>query len=303
MKGLKLLLALIIFLFLVSVGWAYQAGISANRTIFNHGYYEQVLAETNLSASIHEHLQEVILEEMSDEMPDHMAAVVTRVLLIVFNEEWFKEQTIIITDDFVRYVTGEQQSFQAVIDLRDEKEQLSNNLENALSVIPGQILRIFGFDPQELKLLAGSLVEEMPLPDRLPVEQVLMEHEAGRELLELLGLARQFCSVYRYLTAAVFIAGLLLLYFLTGPFGALKWFGTAALLSGVSFYLALQGWDVIIPIMLEMGLISGDLFDTNAFYDVFGYSVQLITSVPFYYGLFGLAVLVFGAVAGRFISR
>ncbi len=303
MKGLKLFAAIIIFLVLISVGWAYQGGLSANRTIFNQDYYEQMLVETNLSTSIHEHLQETILEEMSEEMPDHMAAVVTRVLLMVFTEEWFAEQTIMITDDFVRYVTGEQQSIQAVIDLREEKEELSNRLEMALTVIPEQILRMLGFDPEELYLLADVLIEQMPLPDRLPLEQLLMEQEAGRDLLNLLSLARQFCSVYRYITAAVFILGLIVLFFLTGLSSALKWFGAAALLSGVSFYLALQGWDIILPVMLELGLISGGLFETGFFYDVLEYSVNLVAIVPFYYTLFGLAVLVVGSAIGKLLPR
>jgi len=302
-KGLKLFALIVIFLVLISVGWAYQGGLSANRTIFEQDYYEQMLAETNLSTSIHEHLQETILEEMSEEMPDHMAAVVTRVLLMVFTEEWFEEQTIIITDDFVRYVTGEQQSIKAVIDLREEKEELSAKLEMALTVIPEQLLRMLGFDPAELYLLAESLVEQMPLPDRLPVEQLLMEQEAGRDLLNLLSLTRQFCSVYRYLTAAAFILGLLLLYFITGPFDALKWFGAAAMLSGASFYLALQGWNVILPGMLELGLISSDLLETAAFYNIFEYSVPLIAIVPFYYALFGLAVLAVGIVFGKLLPR
>lgn len=299
MKGLKLFAVIIIFLVLISVGWVYQVGLSANRTIFDQGYYEQILAETNLSASIHEHLQEIILEEMSEEMPDHMAAVVTRVLLMVFTEEWFEEQTIMITDDFVRYVTGDQHSIQAVIDLREEKEELSDRLEMALTVIPEQILRMLGFDPEELYLLAEVLIEQMPLPDRLPVEQLLMEQEAGRELLNLLSLARQFCSVYLYLTAAAFMFGLIILYSLAGLFSALKWFGAAAIFSGASFFLALQGWDIILPVMLELGLISGVLFETGVFYGVFEYSVDLIAIIPFYYILFGLAVLIVGLAIGK----
>ena len=303
MKGQKLFAVIIIVIVLILAGWALQGGFSANRTIFNQDYYEQMMVETNLSTSIHEHLQETILEEMSEEMPDHMAAVVTRVLLMVFTEEWFEEQTIMITDDFVRYVTGEQQSIQAVIDLREEKEELSTKLEMSLTVIPEQILRMLGFDPEELYLLAEALVEQMPLPDRLSVEQLLMEQEAGRDLLNLLSLARQFCSVYRYLTAAAFILGLLLLYFLTGPFGALKWFGLAAMLSGASFYMVLQGWNLLLPVMLELGLISGGLLETTAFYNVFEYSITLITIVPLYFALFGLAVLAAGFVSGRIFSR
>ena len=302
MKGLKLFAVIIIFLVLISVGWLLQGGLSANRTIFDQGYYEQMLVETNLSTGIHEHLQETILEEMSEEMPDHMAAVVTRVLLMVFTEEWFEEQTIMITDDFVRYITGEQQSIQAVIDLREEKEELSAKLEMALTVIPEQILRMLGFDPEELYLLAEALIDQMPLPDRLPVEQLLMEQEAGRDLLNLLSLARLFYIVYGYLTAAAFILGLLLLYFLAGPFGAMKWFGAAALLSGISFFLVLQGWDSFSPLFQELGLIRSDLFETNLFINVFGYSINLIRHIPLYYSLFGLAALLCGIAAGKIIS-
>lgn len=303
MKGFKLFALIIIFFVLISVGWVYQGGLSANRTIFDQGYYEQMLVETNLSAGIHEYLQDTILEEMSEEMPDHMAAVVTRVLLMVFTEEWFEEQTIMITDDFVRYITGEQHSIQAVIDLREEKKELSDRLEMALTVIPEQILRIFGFDPEELYLLAEILVEQMPLPDRLPVEQLLMEQETGRELLNLLKMARQFCSIYRYLTAAAFILSLIILYFLVGPFNALKWFGAAAIFSGVSFYLALRVWDVIVPVMLELGLISGNFFNTGVFYDVTEYSAKLVSVIPVYYILVGLAVLAVGIASGKIFPR
>lgn len=303
MKGLKLFAIIVFFLVLISVGWVYQGGLSANRTIFDQDYYGQMLAETNLSAGIHDYLQETILEELSDEMPDHMAAVVTRVLMMVFTEDWFEEQTIMITDDFVRYVTGEQQSIQAVIDLREEKKELSDRLEMALTVIPEQILRMLGFDPEELYLLAEVLVERMPLPDRLPVEQLLMEQEAGRDLLNLLNLARQFCGIYRYLTAAAFILSLIILYFLVGPFRALKWFGAATMFSGASFFLALRVWDNFLPVMLELGLINGDLFETAVFYDILEYSVSLITIVPIYYTLFGLAVLAVGIAFGKFFPR
>ncbi len=303
MRDLKLFVVIIIFLVLISAGWVLQAGLSANRTVFEQGYYEQMLAETTISTGIHELLQEAILEKMSEEMPDLMAAVVTRVLLMVFTEEWLEQQTIMIADDFVRYVTGEQQSIQAVIELHKEKEELSANLEMALTVIPEQILQMLGFDPEELYDLAEVLIDQMPLPDRLPAEQLLMEMETGRDLLKLLSLARQFCSAYLYLTAVAFILGLLLLYLLTGPFGALKWFGTAALLSGASFYLLLQRWDTVLPIITALGLNSGVLLETAFFYNVFEYSIALIITVPLYYTLFGLAVLAVGIASDRIFSR
>ncbi len=300
MKSFKIILLAAISLVLVAAGWIYQAGLSAGQTVFSSTYYHEAVAETELTSYIHEVEQDRLMEEMSAEMPDNMAMVVTRVFLTVFDEQWVGEKLLVVSDDVVLYITGEQPALRAVIDLREEKEQLGKNLELALTVIPGQILSMLGFDPQELDDLAVALVEQMPLPDLITVQDLLAMNSLNGDLASLLNMARHYHSYYLYVSFAVFILMLFAAYRLAGIPAALKWFGASAVISGAGFYIAMQAGRFVLPTMFELGMVDESFYGSEAYISVMNFSVERMLHIPAYYTLFGILVVLAGLLTGSF---
>ncbi len=299
MKGSKTLLMVIIFLLLVAVGWACQVGLSAEQTVFDNDYYRGILDETGLDSHIYGVMQDRLQEGISAEMPDNLAYVVTMVLSAVFNEEWVGKQILVLTDDIVLYLRGEQPSLQAAIDLREKKDQLRVNLENALTVIPDQILFMLGFDPQQLDALVGFLVYQLPLPDQLAVEELLAAWDTDDRLIDALAKIRQYQRFYGPLSVTGFALLLFAGSLLVGPFRALKWFGAAAVVSGLGFYLALQAGNYLYPVLLDSGFMEGRIFAHEIFIPVLEFSVNRIVYIPVYYALAGLAAVLLGTAADK----
>jgi len=303
MKGIKLFILIILFLLLVPVGWVFQAGLTAENTVLNSAYYEDLLAETELTNYLHELLYDRFLKNISEQMPESLAKVVTEILMFVFDEDWLEEQILYITDDLLLYVGGDQPAVQAVIDLREKKEEIRSNLETALNLLPDQLLVMLGFDPQAIGDLTEMLVDDMPLPDRIAAKNILSEEGEQGNLMTSLIKVRQYRSLYTYLTYAALILLLLFNYLLAGAAGAFKWFGAAVLVSGIIFFLALQAVLMFLMAPLTGALEAGGLIDPDILSSVIEFSAGRTAVIPIYFSLAGLAMLLIGILVGKLVKK
>lgn len=296
MKQLKVMLLIIIFILLVATGWAFQAGISAERTIMSGSFYRDMIGRTELSPYIHAALQEQLYTEVSAVMPDNLAAVVTRVLVTVFDEQWVEEQTLVIVDDLLDYIKGRQGDLNAVIDLRDKKEQLKRGITGALDLIPRQLIMMMGFDPLDLEEMAAGLINELPMPDELSVKQILAGQAEGGSIYTSLDQYKRIRFIYLYLPYPVFLFLFFLAYKLTGAAGACKWFGGAALISGVTLSLVLQIARSYYLLPLLSAIIPGWLPEPELLLPAARYAVDSAAAFSLYYTLVGLILMLTGGL-------
>jgi len=303
MKGIKLFLLIIFFLLLIPVGWVFQAGLTAELTVLNSDYYHDLLEETDLTAYFQELLHDRLFEDISEQIPESLAIVVADALMIVFDEDWLEEQILLMTDDLLLYVKGDQPSVQAVIDLREKKEEVRYNLETALTLLPDQLLTMLGFDPQEIGGFTEMVVDEMLLPDQIAVKKLLSEEGEKGDLMTSLIRVRQYRSLYTYLTYAALILLLLFNYLLAGVARASKWIGAAVIASGISFFMILQLVLMILLAPLAAALEAGGLLRPEIVISVVEFSAARTAVIPIYFSLAGLAVLLFGILAGKLVKK
>ena len=303
MKGIKLFLLIIFLLLLIPVGWVFQAGLTAEHTVLNRDYYHDLLEETDLTAYFQELLHDRLFEDISEQIPESLAIVLADALMIVFDENWLEEQILLITDDLLLYVKGDQPSVQAVIDLREKKEEVRYNLETALTLLPDQLLTMLGFDPQEIGDFTEMVVDEMPLPDQIAVKELLSEEGEKGDLMTSLIRVRQYRSLYTYLTYAALVLLLLFNYLLAGVARASKWIGAAVIASGISFFMILQIVLMILLAPLTAALEADGLLRPEIVISVVEFSAARTAVIPIYFSLAGLALLLFGILAGKLVKK
>ncbi len=303
MNGIKTILLIIIFLLLIPVGWAFQAGLTAEHTVLNSDYYHDLLNQTDITGDFHGMLEDRLFRDISDQLPENLANVVKAVMITVFDEEWLGEQILIIIDDLLLYIKGEQPSVQAVIDLREKKRKLADTLERSIAVLPDQLLYMMGFDPQALENSVMMIVDEMPLPDQVYVEELLAAEGTYPNVLTSLAKIRQFRILYAYLAPAALILLLLLNYLLAGAARAFKWFGAAVITAGISYFLALQTVMPLILGPLKTALNAESLLRPETVATVVAFSAARVTVIPLYFSLAGLLIALVGLVIGLFTKN
>jgi hypothetical protein len=300
LNGIKIIILVVIFLLLIAVGGVFQAGQSAERTVLNSDYYPELLEETELVSYLHAAIHERLLQEIADGVPEEMRSLFASALLAVFDQTWLEEQILIITDDLILYVRGEQPVLQAGVDLTEKKEELARNLEAGLALVPDQFLVLIGLDPRVIQEAIQAMVSEMPLPDRLELDTLLSEEGVTDDLAASLLKVRQYRALYTYLPYAAFIFFLVFSYLLAGPAGALKWFGSAALISGILFFFLLQGATLLYLFPLEIGEAGSSFLQSDMGKTAVRHAADQATFIALYYALAGLALVLTGIVVGKF---
>lgn len=296
MKQLKLMLLIFIFILLVATGWAFQVGISAERTIMSSSFYRDMISRTELVPYIHAALQEQLYSEISAVMPGNLATVVTTVLMTVFDEQWVGEQTLVVVDDLLGYLKGRQGDFEAVIDLRDKKEQLRLGIRGALDMIPRQVIMMMGFDPLDLEEMAAGLINELPMPDEIKVKHIITGQEERGNIYNSLDQFKRIRILYLYLLYPVFLFLFFLASKLTGVAGACKWFGGAALISGVTLSLVLQLVRSYYLLPLLSAIVPGWLPEPELLLPAARFAVDNSAAFSLYYTLGGLLLMLTGGL-------
>ncbi|MBW6463911.1 MAG: hypothetical protein ACNA7Z_01185 [Dethiobacteria bacterium] len=296
MNKVKHSILIVIFIVLVLNGFLFQTGFSAGRTVLNSAYYRTMINETELASFIHAVVQEHIFREVSTELPDNLALIITGSITMVFDQEWLEEQVVLVTDDYIDYIKGRKDTPRAVLDLRQKKEELRKGIENALDLIPGQVISLVGFDSLDLEELAAELVAGLPLPDEVEVQQLLEQQNVSDEFLLLLQNLRQYRTFYTYLPFLLYFIFFYIVYRIAGLPGALKWFGGAALISGVIFSIFLQGIRTYYLKLLVEELAFSGLPEPEMLLASLRYVIDDIAAISLYFALAGVSAMLLGGL-------
>ncbi len=273
------------------------------QTIFSNDYYSELLAESEIVPTLHSTLQEEVYNELATEMPREAAVVVSGVVFSVFDESWIEEQIMIVVDDSLLVVTGEKSNFEAVIDLEPKKAELETELKRALDALPDEVLAELGLQPGMTDQLVNEIISDIELPDKIYLSELLADDSGLTADLSAAADTQQARVAYLYLPILGYALFLIFNILLAGFGGGLKWTGSAAFVSGISFLFMLQAVKFLAGGPLRSALTEADFPAIDAALFLLEYTLNRASAVPLYYALAGVVLILFGFLIGAIFKK
>ncbi len=221
-SGFGLIGLILAFLILIVTGWFSQASIGIERTIFNADYYTKLSRDIELSSFLHRSLEEQMRPRPAGPGVDPQgptgAEIQSSLLMMeIFHEAWVEEQFLMIVEDLIAVLDGEQNTFTASIQLGQVKEQLSSSTDP---------------DLQQL----GS-----ELPENIPLQSIFgADPDSWHQFQRVVSNLQTFRSLFNIGPYIVFIMLIAFCIFVAGFNSSLKWVGSSAIISGITFLGLLQ---------------------------------------------------------------
>lgn len=316
MRRLKIFLLILISIFVVLSGWFYLAGMSAERTVLSNSYYQDLAAETDLVSTLHQELRDSLpqmaLQDITKELEADLTEqekifmeiglqIITDAFLQSFDEAWLEDQLLVVTDDVLAVIKGEQQTFTAVINLRENKEQFREKLINSLETLPAELTEMLDIPTAQTEQMAEQILTEMDLPDQIYLADLIAGNgdKMPRDLKNAVSTVQTTRGTYQYLPYFIFVLMLLLSFLLAGYAGGLKWFGGAVVFFSITFLVGIQFSNtLILPVVFSE--IKNELpFSPQLFYSAADYTVSSVLIIPLFTAAVGLIFIFSGIILGR----
>ncbi len=331
MKALKIISLVIFSLLLVIIGWSYLLGMGLERTVFNFSYYEGLIEHEDIEMDdiisgiveeididLEEEPGEILNEEREEEMFPGMSGLLQKIMADALEEtieaSWVEEQALLVVEDMLRLARGDVDTLSVVIELDDFQEKFMENMEQRIKAVTDEELIEAGVPEENLDQVKGMFIEEFTqmmeeaaeengegpeIPLEIDLGQVMQEGELSPEFELALNRVQAYHTYFPALHYAAFAVILLLSCLLAGIWGGLKWFGTSAMVSSVTFLGGLfvaQGL-LIIPMLTETSEelpLALDILTAAA-----GYTVSRMYLAPIVFAGIGLVFLIVGLIFGN----
>ncbi|MCF8011034.1 MAG: hypothetical protein K9L17_01030 [Clostridiales bacterium] len=297
----KIAAALLLIVFVIG-GWIYLAGMGVERTVINSPYYHGLINEVNVVKHLHEgfqsNMKQTILEQIPSEQFEYaedkgkgFSEIIVNSLGEAYHVEWMEKQVLKVVNDILAVVKGNQENLTAVINLETGKERFKNELSNRL-----ENANYDGKEPvpEVIKSDAYKITEEIDIPDQIN----LAELTAGSSMSEtIITKIQTYRSYFQYLPYMFFALVLGLICLLIGISKGLKWFGSAALISGLTFLIILYTAQFALRSLVinfnNIPLNSEVLLSTTE------YTISQVYIVPIIYSAVGVIIF----IAGMFFKK
>lgn len=272
-KALKLSSVILLSIMMVLTGWFYLTGLSAERTMLNRTYYQNLAHETGFIAEAHQELKgalsslvvEVVTSELEREAEVELTAeereiihggldLITLAMAEVFYEEWLEDHFLLITDDVLDLLNGEKQDLTSVINISEGKDRMEEKLIASLEILPADLRDKLNIPVAHVELIVDRFMGEIAFPEEFQLAY-LMERggdSVSEDVEIVVSNLQNVRRLYRYLPPVFFPIFLLLFILLAGPAGGLKWFGATALFISSTFFVGIRlVQSVFIPVLFS----------------------------------------------------
>ncbi len=319
LKNLGLSILLILF---VLTGSIFILGQGIQNTLLKISFYKKAIEKIEISPILIDtallELEEQLTidsEQITSQAKREVRQSLRSVLAETLDEEWTKENIVLVIDDFLSYLKGEQDNLTAVIDLEERKEILNTNLDNEIQtsieaevdrqvrarsdIPPGAEQKVRSQIKQkvenELSGVVGNFVNE--IPNKIAVANLLQSSSNYKDIKIAVSNFQKYYNlfnVYSYLVLAVLI---ILILVLAGVFGSLKWLGSGMIVSGVLTSVILLGTKMFFPLLIDSLGSAYGLDKLSLLIDPFYFKMFIYT---FIYAGLGVLLLILGFVLKRF---
>lgn len=306
---------------LVLAGAVFILGKGADRTLLEASFYEQVAGEVEMSPLITGGFIDRVETRIENDTPevdprirDRIKEVMKGAVSSSLNEEWAEETFLLVVEDGLAYLKGEQEEFKAVIDLRGRKEAIREELSRGVDkATEEEIQRQMkergdeipeGMEQQVRSEIRSEVEARMDisgavlrgLPDEVSLAEVLEENENFPAIEEAAAKFRQMYDLFNIYIYIVLGALAVFIFLLAGFLNGLKWVGWSMVFAGIIMFAAFFGMERAIPSLLEsvdkslqaesIALLTTPLFSK-------------LNTFTLYYTMAGVILL----AAGTFIKR
>ncbi len=280
----------LILIMTVLTGCAFLTGQGLERTLFSAGYYRAILDEID-----GEDLQDYFLAVEPPELNGRqlrIEATIFRTLVRITGEEWLREQAFYAVEEYLLFVTGEQEELVIKVDLLEHQSVFLEALKKELG----------GLCPDLLDEYGPLLLEEIITRFDLPTELTWIELDSKTDLdsgfkedLDRINQARTSLRLLPWISLAVMlVTGFLWL----KPGGTFIALGLGIFLSGVLYYFIWPaGWAAVVVPSVESMAAGQDFLEliwARESHIIYSITKSIINRLSLYFAAFGVAVLVFG---------
>lgn len=317
MKAFKIVLLVLISILLVLGLWGFMANMAVERTALSSAYYRNLMERVDLASSVHSELQEVLPElikegvkegneDEGDEVPEELEEMLTMIsgaFLRAYDEEWLEENLLIVTEDFLGLIKGEQDSLSAVINLKDGKDSLRDELAIELEGMTEEQLKEMDLPSGDIEEITDKIVTEIDIPDELVLGEMFFEDGMDPEAEKVLASMQTARTLLLILPYVIFVLLLVFCCLLAGIAGGLKWYGAAALFSGVTFTFGLLLMRSIFLTRALNSLFEEMPLNPGPFQEALSYTILRAVTVPLVISGLALALLIAGFIFGKMKQR
>lgn len=243
-------------------GLVFLLGKGMEKTVLEKSFYEDIVEETDLSPILvdgfvngMEQQWDSSTVDLPAEEQERIAGILEDSVSEAVSEEWTEETAILVIGDFLSYFKGEQEELTAVVDLRERKEIIKNNLETEFGeVVDAEIDRQIqerdipaSMEDQVRSQVRSEIESNMGMTDSLleniPDEVAVAETLKAQNNLEPIEEARaEFQQSYSFFTGYfhwILILLAIVILAVAGVGRGLQWIGIGMLVSGASLFLFL----------------------------------------------------------------
>ncbi|HMB65237.1 MAG TPA: hypothetical protein VKO42_00020 [Patescibacteria group bacterium] len=269
MKTLKTLSLVILLVLFIMASGIFILAKGAQKTILQPSFYEHVVEETETAPILMETFIKNVesqapsgSENLSEEQLQGIKNTAQESFSRALSEEWADKTAIKIIEDALAYLKGEQDGLTAVIDLKERKNIIRNNLEQTVeeelkNEIPEQYQgritpQMKNWIQSEKEAIMSNMLSN--IPDQISLAESLEKHPESEQIKKSVA---SFQKVYNYLNAVLYATlGVLIILMLVvaGFWGGLKWIGSGMIVAGVMLFGGLFGLKQSLLVTLKSGV-------------------------------------------------
>lgn len=263
-KVLLVILSIIVVLFC----WAIMFESDLTQKVIDQSFIEELMDEIPIARIAHQQAPELVADQIPEDNPPVIIEQLPLAFAEVIDEAWIERTILMVTDDVLKTLTGEQERLTAVIDLRQEKDLIFEQMLSQLDELSHEELMQGGIPlppGADIYMIAPNL--EGPIKDGLPDSFVLAElvDTAGlpMSIAEIQNLYQRVRS-FHTIGLIIFIPLSIILYLLlAGIPNAFKWSGFTLIIAGALYIIGLfvvrsMGITAVTAMELPFGL-DGEL--------------------------------------------
>jgi hypothetical protein len=310
-KAVKIIVLGLLTVVFIAYSLAFMAYRGLNATLLDQQYYHSVIGDYNLPDTLHTELENMISAIARDGVtggktitnPAEKAAADSQVMLITnaitsaLDEQWIEEQTVMITDDVVNFLTGKQGSLSVAINLKQKLGQIESNIAAELEKFSdAELLAMFKAPRAYIPVISTQIVDQLGLPESVVIADIINDSAPGTFEL-IIGYLTTAKLLFGLLVIVVILVFLLICVLFWKVGGGFQWFGISTLLAGTLFLIGTSYFSKLARMESLVGFDFESLpIATSVSQSIMSFTFSEMYVMPIIFLVSGIILFIFGLI-------